>query len=516
MKVLRTIGLLFLLFCQAILSPVKAQLIQLLSTSELRYDAAQQSKICKGNVLVLHEGVYIRCDSAILLDKENTMQGFGNVQIYQPDTFTMKGKTVFYDGKTKMARVAGDVVLTDNQMTLTTPFIDYDTKSKVGSYSAGGTIVNGQDVLTSKIGHYNSLSRIAFFKGNVVLVNPEYTMKGDTLQYNTANSTAFFFGPTVIESKENRIECRRGYYQTRLNLASFSFRASLFSTNGTLTADSLFYNRNTGNGKAFGNIVVEDTVEGFTLYGQIGDYYEKQGFTMLSGNPMGEKLMEKDTFYFLADSFFYYSDTTQKKLITYHQTKVFATEFSGVCDTFIYYVSDSFMLFLNNPVVWNTNNQITGDTIRMYLKNKVLDRMHVRNNSFVASLLEEDRFDQLAGTQLFAYFEKGKLSLLNVEGQGQSIYHSRENDTGAYTGINDITAGIIRIFMDSSGIQSIRFFPTPSPEGTLYPPLAFPSDKKSLPGLRWLYHLMPYEDQFLERKKFLPNHQSAPADLLQP
>lgn len=493
-----------------------AQLIQLISTSELRYDAVQQSKICKGNVLVLHEGIYIRCDSAILLDKENTMQGFGNVRIYQPDTFTMTGKTIFYDGKTKMARVSGDVVLSDNQMTLTTPFIDYDTRSKIGSYAGGGTIVNGADVLSSKTGQYNSISRVAFFKGNVVLVNPDYTMKGDTLQYNTSNSTAFFFGPTIIESKENRIECRKGYYQTRQNLASFSDRASLFSSNGSLSADSLFYNRNTGNGKAYKNIVVEDTIEGFTLYGQFGDYYEKEKFTMLSGQPMGEKLMEKDTFYFLADSFFYYSDTLEKKLITYHNTKIFSSQFSGMSDTFIYYVSDSFMVFLNEPVVWNENNQITGDTIRMFLKNKSLDRMHVRNNSFVASLLEEDRFDQLSGTQLFAYFQNGKLSLLHVEGQGQSVYHSRDNDTGAYSGINAISSGNIKIHMDSSGIRSIRFYPTPSPEGTLYPPLSFPADKKTLPGLRWLYHLMPDESLFLVRKKFSVKYNSIPTETIQP
>lgn len=479
---------------------LQAQLIQLISTDELRYEGSISSKICKGNVKVLHGGVYITCDSAIINDKLNTMEGVGNVYIYQPDTFDMYGKKVFYDGKTKMARVSGDVVLKDKQMVLTTPYIDYDTQNKTGTYSSGGTIVSANDNLTSVKGYYNSRTRMASFRENVVLVNPDYTMKGDTLQYSTATQTAYFYGPTVIQSETNRIECIWGYYNTNTNLASFSKRATIFGETSVITADSFFYNRNSGNGEAFGNIVMRDTIEEVKVYGQLGLYQEKIRKTMVTGLPMSEKLMENDTMLLLADTFYYYSDTLNKRLEAFRHAKIYSKEMSGICDTLIYYMKDSMILMLNEPILWNIKNQITGDTITVFMKNKQVDYMYVRKNGFVASWQEADLFDQMAGNEIYNYFEASKLKQVHVIGQGQSIYYSRENDTGAYSGVNKIECGEIKINLDSAGISDIRFFPKPEPDGILYPPLDFPTEQKKLPGLNWQSHLMPEEEEFFERK----------------
>ncbi|MCO6495087.1 MAG: hypothetical protein J5I91_05335 [Bacteroidetes bacterium] len=481
---------------------VEAQKIQIINTDELRFDAATQSKYCKGNIKVLHEGVYIQCDSAVINDKYNTIDGVGNVYIYQPDTFDMRGSRVFYDGKTKIARVSGDVVLNDRKMTLTTPFIDYDTRSKSGSYSAGGKIVNENDVLTSKKGYYNSRTSTASFKEDVVLINPEYTMKGDTLQYNTLGRIAYFFGPTVIQSEQNRIECTWGYYNTASNLASFSKRATIFGEVSDISADSFFYNRNTGDGQAFGNIVMNDTSEGIKVYGQKGLYMEKKKETIISGLPMSERMMNEDTMLLLADTFYYFSDTALKKLVAFRNSKIFSPDISGKSDTLIYFMKDSVILLLNNPILWNENNQITGDTITVYMKNKQLDYMYVRNTGFVASWLGEDRFNQMAGDKIYNYFVEGKLNKVNMIGQAQSIYYVREDetDTSAYSGVNKIASGQITIYLDSAGINNIRFYPNPEPAGILYPPTEIPENEKTLDGLNWLIQLKPQQDEFFLRK----------------
>lgn len=481
---------------------VKAQKIQIINTDELRFDAASQSKYCKGNIKVLHEGVFIQCDSAVINDKYNTVDGIGKVYIYQPDTFDMRGNRVFYDGKTKIARVSGDVVLTDQKMTLTTPFIDYDTKNKSGSYSAGGLIVNENDRLTSNKGYYNSRTNVASFKENVVLVNPEYTMTGDTLQYNTSYRTAYFFGPTVIQSEQNRIECVWGYYNTASNLASFSRRATIFGESSDITADSFFYNRNSGDGEAFGNIVMNDTAEEITVYGQNGFYMEKKRETIITGFPMSERMLDNDTMLLLADTFYYYSDTSIKKLLAYRNAQILSPRIAGKCDTLIYFMKDSVMLMLEKPILWNENNQITGDSISVYMKDEKLDYMFVRNNGFVASWLEEDRFNQMAGNQIYNYFVDGKLRKVNLFGQGQSIYYVREDesDTAAYTGVNRIASGAITIFMDSSGIHNIRFYPQPEPEGVLYPPKEIPESEKVLDGFHWQIQLKPKDEDFYKRK----------------
>ncbi|MBX2984395.1 MAG: hypothetical protein LC109_00710 [Bacteroidia bacterium] len=482
---------------------VQAQKVQIINADELRYDASTQSKYCKGNIKVLHEGVFIECDSAIINDKYNTIDGVGQVRIYQPDTFNMSGKRVFYDGKTKMARVSGDVILTDRKMILTTPYIDYDTRIKSGSYGAGGKIINENDVLTSDKGYYNSRNSTASFKGNVVLVNPDYTMKGDTLQYITTARTAYFYGPTVINSEQNRIECTWGYYNTASNLASFSKRATIFGESSDITADSFFYNRNTGDGQAFGNIVLNDTSEGVKVYGQKGLYMEKRKETVINGLPMSERLLNEDTMLLMADTFYYFSDTAIKKLIAFKNAQIFSPDIAGICDTLIYFMKDSVILMLHKPILWNENNQITGDSISVYMKDDKLDYMFVRNEGFVASWLEEDRFNQMAGNEIYNYFDDGKLRRVNLIGQGQSVYYVRddESDTSPYSGVNKIVSGQITIYMDSTGINNIRFYPNPEPSGTLYPPADIPEKEKTLEGLNWQIQLKPQEQEFYKRKK---------------
>jgi lipopolysaccharide export system protein LptA len=497
----RTVG-----YCLLVLIPVLlgftqayAQQIQILNSDELRYDGKLKAKIGRGNIRVIHDGVYIQCDSAIISDN-NTMDGIGNVYIYQPDTFDLRGKRVFYNGNTKQARVSGDIVLSDKQMVLTTPFIDYDTENKTGSYSAGGQILSGEDKLTSRLGFYDSRNQMAYFKQQVKLVNPGYTMESDTLQYHTASQTAYFKGPTVIQSDNNRITCVKGYYNTKSNLASFTNRATLFGETSVISADSFFYNRNSGLGKAFGHIVLHDTTEDIRVYGQQGWYNEKQKIAHIYTEPMAEKLMDKDTMLLLADTFFYYGDTLNKRLEAYPAAQIFSEDMQGVCDTLLYLVQDSMMRLIHDPILWNEKNQITGDTITLFLKNKKMDHMKVRYNGFIASELPEGRFDQISGKEIDHYFVDNKLRMVDVLGQAESIYYSRESDTGAFIGANTISCGQMRVFLDSVGIKDIRFYKSPSPDGMLYPPHEIPVDQQKLPNLNWQITRKPKKDYFLNRK----------------
>lgn len=479
---------------------VHAQQIQIINSNEIRYDAATRSKYCKGNIKVLHEGVYIECDSAVINDNDRTMLGLGNVYIYQPDSFDLRGEKVFYNGINKMARVSGNVVMTDNDMVLTTPFIDYDTENKHGSYTQNGKIVANQDVLTSQKGYYDSRTQMAFFKDSVVLVNPEYTMYSDTLKYHSPTSVAYFLGPTQIVSDDNRIECTRGYYNTNTNIASFWNRASLYSDASVLTADSFFYNRNTGVGKAFERIVLIDTSEQIHVYGNQGIYYELKKESVVFQNPVAEKFMDSDTLLVLADTLFVFSDSLNKKLLAYNHAQIFSSDMSGVCDTLLYRMQDSIIEMKKEPFLWNENKQISGDSITLFLVQNKVDRMEVRNKSFIASHHEMEWFDQISGKNIDHYFIDNKLRRVEVMEKAKSLYYMREDDTGAYVGVNKIEGGYMTVLLDSVGIDQIKFYPIPSPEGKLYPPLELPAEDIKFSEFVWRPELKPLRQTFETRK----------------
>ncbi|HCY80791.1 MAG TPA: hypothetical protein DHV22_03880, partial [Xanthomarina gelatinilytica] len=83
---------------------------------------------------VLHEGVNMYCDQALLYSNEDFIEAYGNVKMVQGDTINMTAKYVEYSGKTKLAFASGNVVLTEPNSTLTTDTLYFDRVKQQSYY----------------------------------------------------------------------------------------------------------------------------------------------------------------------------------------------------------------------------------------------------------------------------------------------------------------------------------------------------------------------------------------------
>lgn len=479
---------------------VKAQsTIELLHADYTEYDAALvNAERVIGNVKFKHDGVFMDCDSAYFYKKDNQIEAFGNIYIRQPDSFHLRGKYLKYDGPTKMAQVRDEVTLRDDQMHLSTDAILYDINQKTGYYTTGGKIKNGPDRLRSKIGLYDSRSKTFFFKDSVFLQNPEYEMDADTLQYNTVSKVARFYGPTYIRSEENTIFCNYGWYSTRENLSQFSKGVYIEGKNNKLFADSMVYNRNTGNGKAFGNLELIDTLEDVRIFGEEGHYNRFSKRTLVMGKPLAVKYYDDDSLLLMADTLIDETDTSNNKrnLFAYNKAVILSGEMQGLADSLVYSFSDSIINLFDLPILWSEENQITGDTIKIVQVKNQLDQMYVRGNSFIISDDGNDKFNQIKGRNMDARFKQNKLRTVKVNGNGQSVYYARE-DSVSYTGVNSIVCSDILIRVDSNKIREVTYYSTP--EGGFYPVEDFPKSKEKLPQFKWLIDKRPDEAIFRER-----------------
>lgn len=475
-------------------------MIELLGAEVIEYDQEMiDAERVKGNVRFKQDQVFMDCDSAYFYRKENRIEAFGNIYIRQQDTFNLWGDYLEYSGDDQMARVSKNVRLRDQQMELTTDQVVYNVESKTAYYTTGGNIVNGEDRLYSREGRYYSRSKQFFFKDSVKLQNPEYTMTSDTLQYNTISKTAYFNGPTYIRSEENTIFCRSGWYNTRENTSQFSKGAWIQGDANKLVADSLVYNRNTGIGEAFRNITLIDTVEQIKIRGNYGISYRKEETTIVTGNPLAIKYMDDDSLYLKADTLIDLTDTAGKRMLkAYYNTALHKTDMQGLSDSLVYSFTDSTIAMLGDPIIWTEQNQVTGDTIFVYRRNGQLHRMNVIENSFIASEEAPNVYNQIDGRNMTAYFTNNKLSLVDVQGNGQSVYYVKENDS-AYTGVNYIVCSDMLIKVDSNKVDDISFYGSPS--GGFYPVNQLPSDKKVLPDFKWHAEKRPTLEDFIELKE---------------
>lgn len=451
-----------------------------------------------GNVRFKQDNMYMDCDSAYFYRKENKIEAFGNIYIRQRDTLNLWGDYLWYNGDERKALVRDNVKLRDQEMSLTTDILLYDMESKTAYYTTGGHITNGEDHLYSRIGHYYSRSKNFFFKDSVRLVNPEYTMDSDTLHYNTVTKVAEFVGPTFIRSEENTIFCRYGWYDTKNNTSEFSHGAYIEGEENKLIADSMVYNRNTGIGRAFYNLVLIDTVEDVKILGEFGFYDRNTKKTMVTGQPMTVIYSEGDSMFVISDTMIDQTDTASEKRVlrSYHNARIYRSDMQGLCDSLVYSFSDSLFTMYEDPILWSDSNQITGDTLILYLKNKRINKMDVRQNAFIAGLDGPDRYNQIKGRNMEAYFSNNKLDRVFVKGNGRSLYYAKE-DSNTYTGVNDIVCSEMLIRIDSNKVRVISFYN--KPEGTIYPLNELPDDRKIVPGFNWREDEKPELQLFVAR-----------------
>ncbi len=475
--------------------------VEITGGEKLSVDQKKNYTYIVGNVVIRHDGVVIQCDSAIRKGNEGIIEGFGHIYIYQPDTFTLSGGDYLrYTEADKTAMVTGkNVILQDQNMTLLSTELQYNIKNQVGYYVKGADILSEQNTLKSRKGYYNRRSNVFNFKDKVQLNSPDYTMSSDTLDYYASTRTAYFFGPTRIVSKENTIICNSGWYNTVSEKAEFNKGAQIHSKKSSIIADSLFYDRKLGYGRGLGNIRLCDSSESFTVYGQKGEYYQKTNESYVTVAPMAMQAKDKDTLYVMAETFYFKNDSLDKRMRAYKKASVFQKDLQGICDSLEYAFNDSTISLFNDPILWNGKNQISGDTMFIFLKNNKINTLRVSDNAFLASEVITGSYNQISGREMINRFDSNALKSVLVEGNAESIYYLRDNETDSaeYTGVNKVACGKMLIIMDSSKVKAIKFYV--QPEGKMYPMLQFPESEKYLTGLDWRVQLVPKKEKFLER-----------------
>lgn len=490
---LKTALFIVAVFCVSLnLSAQSKKQIKLKRADELTPVEAkgQSAQRVVGNVIFEHDGAIMNCDSAYLFNKINSLEAYGRVKINQGDTLHLSSDSLFYLGNTKMAKLRNNIVMSNPDMTLTTNYLDYNLNTKIAYYYNGANINSKSrgNKLFSQTGSYNSDSKQMFFKKDVKLENEKYTMTSDTLVYNTNSEVTYFYGPTDIISDSNTIYCENGWYDTKTENASFNENAKVNFKKQFLTGDSIYYNRNKGIGQAFKNITIEDTTNNSYIKGNYAFYNEKTDYAIITKKPYLVQYDGKDTLFLSADTLELISDSVENKYLAYHDVKFFRSDMQGKADSLSYSDVDSIMHLYTNPILWNDENQLIADSISIKTAKGGIQELYMKKNSFIIAEVDSVHFNQIKGKSMTGYFnERNELSIVDVVGNGQSVYFLEEDST--LTGMNKIICSNIQIRLDSSKVKSVKFITKPS--GTVMPQDDLMEQDKVLKGFNPQFGLRP-------------------------
>jgi hypothetical protein len=438
---------------------------------------------------IRHENILMWADSAYTYTGTNRVDAFGNVRINQGDTLNLYARKIYYNGDIQEAMAYQDVRLENKNTTLFTDTLQYDMAANIGYYENNGKIVDSTNILTSLIGKYFIDTDLVHFYQNVEAFNDNYTLTSDTLYYNTETGRLFIMGPTTIRDSSNTLYAEDGWYDSNTGEAELLKNPLIYNETQQLKANYIKYNESDGNGKALGNVHIEDFDNKVIVTGNISDYNEKLEIATVTDSALFMMYSENDTLFMHADTLRTVPDTIEgeKIILAYYGTRFYRNDLQGVCDSLVYFTKDSVVQLYKNPVIWSEVHQLSAEHIEMKQKTDAPDELHLRNNGFIISKLDSGRFDQIKGREMTGFVVNNELNRIEVNGNGQTLYYARQEEE--IIGLNRVECSRISIRFREGKIFGISFFE--KPEGVLKPLFALTEEEKTLPGFEWKINLRP-------------------------
>lgn len=465
----------------------------------------QSAQRLSGNVVLMHKGMTMFCDSAMLYEQSQTFDAFGHVKIVQGDTLTLTGDRLHYDGETLIAEMRFNVIMTHRNQKLYTDSLYYDRLYNMGYYEEGGKLIDGKNQLTSDWGEYHTDTRQATFNYNVELINDRFKLITDTLHYDTQTKWAEVVGASNIYSNADTLYTEHGFYNSDNEQVKLYKRSKAYGRNRIMEGDTVYYDKKTGVMEAFQNVSCLDEKNKNLLTGDYAWYNELTGEAIATKNALARDFSQgKDTLYFHADTLHMYSynletDSAYRVLHAYFHARAYREDVQAVADSMVFHSAQKKIMLFRDPIVWSDQRQIVGEEINVYLNDSTIDSVYVDRQALMIEKLDSTHFNQVGAQQMRTYFVKGEVSENRAVGNVMVVNYPLEKDsTIIYQ--NYVETAEARMFMKDRKLKKIW---APASHGFFYPIGMAPAERTRLEGFAWFDYIRPIspDDVFKWRGK---------------
>lgn len=433
-----------------------------------------------------HQGADLWCDIAIFYAQENRLKAIGNIRMQQGDSIEMNSGKMDYDGNTRLAKAWEQVDLTDGKMTLTTDTLYFDRENQLSYYRSGGKVVDSVNVLTSIIGNYFMELKKVQFRKNVHIDNPEYIIDSEQLDYYRQSKNAYMYGPSTITGEEYKIYCERGFYDTKIEQGYGVKNTRIDYNNRIIEGDSVYFDKTSSFASATNNITVTDTINQGVVRAHYAEVFKEKDSLFATKRAVAINVVQNDSLYIHGDTLMVTGKPESRIIRAFRNAKFFKTDLAGKCDSIHSEEKTGITQLITDPIMWNLDNQITGDSIHLIsdLETDQLDSLKVLDNAFIISLdtISKTGYNQAKGKDLFGKFIENELKIIDLVKNTEVIYYMY-NDDQELIGIDKTICSKIRLIMANSDIEDITFFV--NPDGDIFPDKDLPKESRKLKGFIW-------------------------------
>lgn len=466
--------------------------------NEERYPGALILSKVDNQVYFDHDGIEVWCDNAVFYKEANFFKAYGNIRMKQGDSVSMTSNYAEYNGNTEFAFASGNVKMKRPQTTLETDSLFFDRLKQEAYYRSGGKVTDTASVLTSQIGRYFMEVDKYSFINEVVVTNPEYTINSEQLDFYSETGHAYLYGPSTIKSETSTVYCERGFYDTRADNGYFVKNSQINYDNRILKGDSLYFNRETSFASATNNISVTDTINDSRVTGHYAEVFRDKDSVFITKRALAASLQERDTLFIHSDTIMITGKPEKRVLRGFYDVRIFKEDetgenpMSGRSDSIYSDQQTGLTKLINlnregglrNPVLWSSENQMTGDSIHLMSNTKTeqLDSLLVFDNAFLIQRDTIEGYNQVKGKILTGYFQDNELYEVIIDKNTETLHYMRNNDSDLI-GINKTLASSIRILFQEREIRDIYYYN--QIDGKLTPEADFPPNARELKGFNW-------------------------------
>jgi lipopolysaccharide export system protein LptA len=403
-----------------------------------------------------------------------------------------------YYGDSKDIFFYKNVLLVQPNGTIRTDSLQYNTITEVSTFISP-TIIKDKKGLTikTKEGFYDIKRKIANLYKRSIIEDSTFSITADEIAIDSVNGLSEFRGNAVYRSKDKK----QGFDMIANNIKTNNKRSTIMATQIPLliikqgadsvfiTADTLFSGRvidllkikkipslrPTPIDTTFNKSIIKDTVKVASIKpiikkGNTKNLVDSAKLNLVSTPPV---------------------DSTLKYFEAYKNVKIFSDSLQAVGDSLFFSGSDSVFRLFNEPILWAQENQISGDTIYLFLKNKRPERLYVIDNALSISKVDSSiYFNQVRGNSIDALFDStGQVHFLTAKGSAENIYYAQDEQKG-FVGVNKNSCDLIEINFTDGKPKRVKFIN--NLEGGLLPMRGKTNhDELKLKSFNWQDKLRP-------------------------
>jgi lipopolysaccharide export system protein LptA len=515
-----------------------------LTGPELQYDMnARIGTYVKGGKLVNGSSVLTSQEGYYYADTKDVYFNY-NVLLVDPE-YTLSTDTLLYNTQTKIATIVAPTTINDGKTVMYATSGEYNTETGQGNFESRPTIEDSTATITADRITMDKRTGLAYATGNMIYRDTAQHMTLLS-NYGTVNQTEKTVLATqhplmILEGEKDTIYLAadtlfsgvlkrdtftvapvRTSTDSTVSVDSTSnipdsIRTPLRDSTEALPADTSVFAKKLKNALAPGDSsklipamvvpkdsalitlkrnavgIISDTAKAMAILRDTTRALKPDSIVLSKDSAVislrSRALAAKDSLLALSPKLAVQTDTSATKdtseiryIRAWHHVRIYSDSLQGVADSIYYSSKDSIFRLYRNPILWANETQLSGDTIFLYTKNQKADKLLLDQNALLVKESDPTLYNQIKGNQITGYFAGQALDWMHVDGNAESIYYVRDDDS-AYVSVNRTLSGVINIYFREGQLHHISFIK--DPEGTMYPFTQRPLDQMQLENFHW-------------------------------